>query len=125
MVIGGVALACVIAFIFGYIVMHLWNWIMPDLFGLKTIGFWKAFGIVLLGKLVFGSFGHHPHHGDHGDLCGRGKFRKMKHLRRFHHDHPEIAENYEEYTEFWEKKGSEEFAEYLEKKRRDADGKEG
>ena len=112
MVAGGLCLAVVIAALFGYIVMHLWNWIMPDLFGLKSIGFWKAFGIVLLGKLIFGSFGHH---------CGhREKHRKLKALKnfkRFHACHPEISDNYDEYEEFWEEKGAKEFEEYLKNKK--------
>ena len=48
------------AFIFGYFVMLLWNWLMPELFGLATITFWKAAGIVLLARLVFGGFKHGP-----------------------------------------------------------------
>ena len=109
MVIGGMALAVLVAAIFGFAVMYLWNWLMPGLFGLKTIGYWQALGIVLLGKLIFGNFGHH--HGPHG----RGKFgRKMKH---FHAMYPEIAENYREYREFWEKEGSKSFEEFIEKKK--------
>lgn len=35
-----------IAFIvvFGGCVMLLWNWLMPELFGLHTISFWQAAG---------------------------------------------------------------------------------
>ena len=28
--------------LFGEIVMHLWNWLMPAIFGLKMITFWQA-----------------------------------------------------------------------------------
>lgn len=57
MVVGGLFLAVLLAFVFGIVVMYLWNWLMPEIFGLKTIVFWQAFGIVLLAKLLFGSFG--------------------------------------------------------------------
>ena len=40
-----------------YVVMMLWNWLMPSLFGLSIIGFWQALGILVLAKLFFG-FGH-------------------------------------------------------------------
>ena len=42
--------------VFGFATMLLWNWLMPALFGLATIGFWKALGLVVLGKILFGGF---------------------------------------------------------------------
>ena len=33
------------------IVMLLWNWLMPGLFGLATIGYFKALGLYLLARL--------------------------------------------------------------------------
>ena len=118
MVIGGVALAVLVAAIFGFAVMYLWNWLMPALFGLKTIGYWEALGIVLLAKLLFGNFGQH--HGGHHAHCGPGKFRKK--IKFFHRDYPEVAENYEEYREFWEKEGSKSFSGFLARKRGEKDG---
>jgi uncharacterized membrane protein len=49
----------IILFIFvgGTIVMVLWNWLLPSLFGLPAIGFWQAFGILLLCRILFGGFG--------------------------------------------------------------------
>ena len=35
--------------------MLLWNWLMPDLFGLQTIGFWQACGLLVLSSLLFGN----------------------------------------------------------------------
>ena len=48
------------AFIFigGEVVMHLWNWLLPPLFGWRMIGFWQALGILLLCRILFGSMGH-------------------------------------------------------------------
>ena len=40
-----------IAFV-SWIVMLLWNWLMPDLFGLGKIAFWQAFGLLLLCRLL-------------------------------------------------------------------------
>ena len=62
----GVLTAVIFALIFGYFVMLLWNWLMPDIFSLKTITYWQAFGIVLLTRLIFGSIGqHHGHNKRH------------------------------------------------------------
>ncbi|GHV20004.1 hypothetical protein FACS1894174_01010 [Bacteroidia bacterium] len=61
----------VIAAAFGAIVMLLWNWLMPVLFGLAVINFWQALGLFVLAKILFGGFrfgkggmlGHiHGHH---------------------------------------------------------------
>lgn len=49
--------------IFGFVVMLLWNWLMPALFGWRPIGFWQAIGILVLSKILFGGF--HGHHGRH------------------------------------------------------------
>jgi len=66
-------------FAFGYLTMYLWNWLMPGIFGLKTITFCEAFGLLILGKLLFGGFhkkwggrcgGHGCHHG-HGHWKSR------------------------------------------------------
>lgn len=37
-----------------YITMLLWNWLMPEIFGLTQITFWQALGLLLLSKLIFG-----------------------------------------------------------------------
>lgn len=37
------------------ILMLLWNWIMPTLFGLPAITFWMAIGISLLFTILFKS----------------------------------------------------------------------
>ena len=37
----------------GFIVVWLWNWLMPALFKLPTIGFWQAWGILVLSSILF------------------------------------------------------------------------
>jgi hypothetical protein len=39
-----------------FVVMSLWNWLMPALFGLHQIGFWQALGLLTLSKILFGAF---------------------------------------------------------------------
>lgn len=65
-------LICFVAFatVFGALVMVLWNWLMPCIFGLPELTFWQAVGLLVLCKLLFGGVmhGHHGHHGCcHGD----------------------------------------------------------
>jgi hypothetical protein len=59
-------MALVFAILLGFVVMWLWNWLMPTLFGLHTIGYWQAVGLFFLSKLLFGGFrGGHGHYGMH------------------------------------------------------------
>ena len=45
-------------FIGGEIVMRLWNWLLPPLFGWRTLTFWQALGLLLLCRILFGGLGH-------------------------------------------------------------------
>lgn len=40
-------------FIAGLIVMLLWNWLLPSIFGLKVISYWEACGLILLINFLF------------------------------------------------------------------------
>jgi hypothetical protein len=44
---------------FGEVVMHLWNWLTPTLFGWHAISFWQALGLLFLCRILFGGFGGH------------------------------------------------------------------
>ena len=57
------------AFIGGQIVMHLWNWLLPPLFGFREIGFWQAIGLLILCRILFGGFG----------MNGGGRHRSGRH----------------------------------------------
>ena len=56
--VGLVAFALFIAF-GGWVVMSLWNWLTPALFGFRTITFWQALGLLALCRILFGGFGIH------------------------------------------------------------------
>jgi hypothetical protein len=62
MVIGGLCLVVLLAFLFGIFVKLLWNALMPDIFGLPEIGYWQAVGLVILGHLLLGGCGSHSRH---------------------------------------------------------------
>ncbi|MGP8175552.1 MAG: hypothetical protein ACLP7O_13530 [Terracidiphilus sp.] len=58
-----VAPLAIAAFIWigGEVVMHLWNWLLPMLFGWKQITFWQALGLLVLCRILFGGYGGHGH----------------------------------------------------------------
>jgi hypothetical protein len=64
-IFGPLAIAAAV-FVFGSVVMLLWNAILPGLFGVGTINFWQALGILVLSKILFGGFGGHRGHGRWG-----------------------------------------------------------
>lgn len=61
-----IPIAIAALFLFGWVVMHLWNSILPGVIGVATITFWQAVGILVLSKILFGGFkGCHGHSGFH------------------------------------------------------------
>jgi hypothetical protein len=57
----------------GTAVLLLWNWLVPDLFGLRQLTFWEALGLLALSRILFGGFGRGGH--GHDDGRRRGKHR--------------------------------------------------
>ncbi|KPK85639.1 MAG: hypothetical protein AMS27_06755 [Bacteroides sp. SM23_62_1] len=49
---------------FGFVVMWLWNWLVPELFNGPVIGYWQTIGLFILSKILFSGIGQshsHPH----------------------------------------------------------------
>ena len=53
----GIGFGILFAGLFSLLVFLLWNWLMPAIFGLTTITFIQAFGLLILSKILF--FGFH------------------------------------------------------------------
>jgi len=87
--------AVVAAFLFGFVVMGLWNWLMPELFGLKVIGYWQAWGLLVLSWILFGGLRGHRHHGHH-----HGHWRHRM-LERWEKMTPEEREKYRQKMHRW------------------------
>ena len=106
----GIIAAGGFAILFGYVVMLLWNWLMPLLFGLSLINFWQAVGIIILAKLLFGGFGGHKHKSDrHHKRPSKSKsfksgFAKWKH-----------------YDTFWKEEGEDAYKDYIRKQKENAE----
>jgi hypothetical protein len=72
----------------GELVMHLWNWLLPPLFGWRQITFWQAIGLLALCRILFGGLGGHGQ-----GRSGRPNFRsRMK--ERCEHMTPEERERF-------------------------------
>jgi hypothetical protein len=58
----GVKILVIVAVVLGivsFLVMSLWNWLVPGLFGGPVIDYWEALGLLVLARLLFG--GLRPH----------------------------------------------------------------
>lgn len=97
-----------IAFLVGYIVMRLWNWLMPELFGLSEVSYWQAVGILVFAKIIFGFGG--------GD--GPGKKSKTKKGRFTNKCTPLRTDfsDWKHYDEFWAAEGEQAYKDYLKRK---------
>ena len=72
----------------GEVVMLLWNWLAPTLFGLRQVTFWQAIGLLALCRILFGSYG-----------LGGGSNRSSSRRRmaeRWEHMTPEEREKFRE-----------------------------
>ena len=106
-IVGGVTMAVFFAFVFGYFVMLLWNWLMPDIFELPVITYWQAVGIIILARLLIGGMGHNKHE----------KHKKFKRKFECSEEFKREAEDWRYYHEYWKDEGEEAFKEYLKKKK--------
>jgi hypothetical protein len=61
MILAPVAILAMLLFIAvgGVVVQQLWNWLLPPLFGWRSITFWQAIGILALCRILFGGLGLH------------------------------------------------------------------
>ena len=64
-------------FLFGEVVMHLWNWLLPPLFGWRMITFWQGLGLLILCRILFGSFGSHGSHHSNSQRHMHEKWERM------------------------------------------------
>lgn len=69
MVLGGIAVVCGFVVLGGFVVVWLWNWLMPVIFHLPIIGFWQALGLLALTTILF----NRPHSLGHGSRERRRK----------------------------------------------------
>lgn len=64
-------------FAIGGIVMLLWNWLIPVIFGFKAISYIQALGLFLLSRILLGSFGFGNKKPSFGNPAFREKMMNM------------------------------------------------
>ncbi len=102
------------AFLFGAVVMWLWNWLMPVIFHLNIITYWQAVGLAILGRLLFGSFHHGPHNrGRHnfGPWRHRHYMNDVKNCRGYSN-----GSKWSYYEQYWSEEGEQAFNDYIKRK---------
>ena len=106
-------LAITLFLLANYVLMRLWNWLMPDLFGLSTITYWQALGILVIAKLLFGFGG--------GGGKNKGTSSHKKKFKASHKCAP-LRRDFEEwkhYEQFWKEEGEEAYKAYVERIKND------
>jgi len=53
---------------FTFVLMWLWNWLVPGLFHGPVLGFWQTLGLLILSKILFSGIG-----GGHGDRTAHSR----------------------------------------------------
>jgi hypothetical protein len=115
-VVLGLAFATIFALLFGFLVAWLWNGVMPKVFGLGTITYWQAVGLLILAKIFFAGGDHHgpPHR------IKKWHDRKTAVQQvhdEAHHEYapiPDIPKEQQElYNRYWEERGKAAFEAYM------------
>jgi len=75
-------------FAFTFVVMWLWNWLVPEIFNGPELGYWQTLGLLVLSKIIFSGI-------------GGGGSSKSSHSRKHRCDPEDMPEKY---REKWRKK---------------------
>ncbi len=99
-IFGGIAIIGLVI-LFGFVIMWLWNWLMPEIFGLTTLTYWQAVGLFILLKILLGGCGTGGGSKSSKDECkkdAKTDFSKWKY-----------------YDKFWKEEGDEQYQQYIER----------
>lgn len=102
MIIFGTIFITGLAILFGFVIMWLWNWLMPMIFGLTILTFWEAVGVFILFKILLGG-------------CGGfgGKDKKLSKKSNCKHDSKGEVSKWKHYDNFWETEGNKAYEAYV------------
>lgn len=126
---GILVVVAVLALILGFLVKALWNWLMPDIFGLATITVWQALGLMLLTRLLFSGSGGKSDSKSSRDGGGRRREERAGSETDTHgpegdssekpQEHPEQPEVDEtrtaEFERYWREEGRQAYQRWLER----------
>lgn len=91
-----------LAILLGFVIMWLWNWLMPMLFGLPVIGFWEAAGIFILAKILLGG-------------CNFGGDSKSSKKNKCRDNQKGEFSKWKHYDDFWKEEGNQAYEAYIER----------
>ncbi len=105
MIVLGIFAMIGLAILFGFVIMWLWNWLMPELFDLPILSYWQAVGLFILSKILLGGIG------------GGGSSSNKKSTGSCDSEKKKKGDfsKWEHYDSFWKEKGENEYADYVEK----------
>ena len=98
--------AIVFILLFAYVFMKLWNWLVPEIFGLGIITYWQALGLLVLAKIIFGGF---EGKSKKGPKKRNGETFEGRLRRRCNDDYSK----WKLYDQFWKEEGEEAFDAYV------------
>jgi hypothetical protein len=107
-----------IAFLFGAVIMWLWNWLMPVIFHLGVITYWQAIGLAILGRLLFGSMHHGGRHNHGPHRFGPWRNRNFRNHNNRCREHSGY-EKWKFYEQYWNEEGEKAFDDYVKRKTSD------
>lgn len=109
-IVCGVIAVIGLAVLFGYVIMWLWNTLMPDIFGLPVISYWQAVGLFILSKILLCSGGSG---GKHKSDCSSKKQEKHKFKSFATNRCAKSFSDWQYYEKFWEEEGSEAYEKFI------------
>ena len=132
----GIIAVTALAVLFGFVVMWLWNALMPAIFSLPAIGYWQAVGLVVLAHIFFGNHNSFSNKGSRKEKIRRkakganvhveSNGRSISYDQDFHgkgdegnHMHTDQNGNechYDSFREFWNDYGRDAFDKWLNRK---------
>ena len=103
LVIFGIIAITGLAILFGFVIMWLWNWLMPELFGLPVISYWQGVGLFILLKILVGG-------------CGSGSSKSSKSSRdECRSDKKSDFSKWKYYDKFWKEEGDDLYKQYVDR----------
>ncbi len=105
-IIFGIIAVVGLAILFGFIIMWLWNWLMPELFGFAAITYWQAVGIFILFKILLGGCGGGGGKSHESSKKSKSSCKKESKSDFFKWKH---------YDKFWKEEGNQAYKEYVER----------
>ena len=101
----GIVAITALAFLLGFVLMSLWNALMPQIFGLPEVSYWQAVGLFLLSKILLGGFsGGSKNKKNSSNKCGSKRKKESSDFSKW-----------ELYDQFWQEEGDAAYQEFIRK----------